>query len=45
VWLVGGEEDDVEAFLDAVEADEAEHDHDHGGDDDHDHTHDEPAAD
>lgn len=42
VWLVGGEEEDVEAFLDAVEADDegedAEHDHDHG-DHDHDHPH------
>lgn len=36
VWLVGGEEDDVEAFLDAVEADDGEHEHDHG---DHDHEH------
>lgn len=31
IWLVGGEEDDVDAFLDAIEAGEdgAEHDHDH----------------
>jgi hypothetical protein len=29
VWLVGGEEDDVDAFLDAIEE---EHDHDHDGD-------------
>lgn len=36
VWLVGGEEEDVEAFLDAVEADE---DHEHGEDDGHDHSH------
>lgn len=35
IWLVGGEDDDVEAFLDAIEADE--HDHD---DDGHDHAHD-----
>lgn len=26
VWLIGGEEDDVESFLDAVELD-ADHDH------------------
>jgi hypothetical protein len=26
IWLVGGEDEDVEAFLDAIEAD---HDHDH----------------
>jgi hypothetical protein len=32
IWLVGGEDDDVEAFLDAIENDdEDEHDgHDHG---------------
>ena len=36
VWLVGGEEEDVEAFLDAVEADD---DHEHGEDDGHDHAH------
>ncbi|MCU1361309.1 MAG: hypothetical protein JWN99_2598 [Ilumatobacteraceae bacterium] len=35
IWLVGGEDDDVEAFLDAIEADE--HDHDHEGGHDHDH--------
>lgn len=34
IWLVGGEDDDVEAFLDAIEADD--HDHDHDG---HDHPH------
>ncbi len=28
VWLVGGEDDDVDAFIDAIE-DEADHDHDH----------------
>jgi hypothetical protein len=33
IWLVGGEDDDVEAFLDAIE--EQQHDHDH----DHDHDH------
>src|SRR5687768_13429064 len=32
VWLVGGEDDDVEVFLDAIETD----DHDHDG---HDHEH------
>lgn len=40
IWLVGGEEADVDAFLDAVEADEDgdhDHDHDHDG---HDHGHD-----
>jgi hypothetical protein len=31
IWLVGGEDDDVEAFLDAIEH---EDDHDHDG---HDH--------
>ncbi len=34
IWLVGGEDDDVEAFLDALE--DNEHDHEH----DHDHPHD-----
>ena len=38
IWLVGGEEDDVDAFLDAIEDDDpddvVEHGHDH-------HTHDE----
>jgi hypothetical protein len=29
IWLVGGEDDDVEAFLDAIESDEHDHDHDH----------------
>ena len=33
IWLVGGEDDDVEAFLDAIEH---EGDHDHDG---HDHDH------
>lgn len=42
IWLVGGEDDDVEAFLDAIEQDNGhdhdghDHDHDHG---DHDHSH------
>ena len=36
VWLVGGEENDVEAFLDAIE--QHDHDHDHDGHD-HDHPH------
>ena len=31
IWLVGGDDDDVEAFLDAIE---------HGEEDDHDHGHD-----
>jgi len=34
VWLVGGEDDDVDAFLDAIEDDDPddveEHGHDHG---------------
>ena len=30
IWLVGGEEADVEAFLDALEEQEHDHDHDHG---------------
>jgi hypothetical protein len=36
LWLVSGEDDDVEAFLDWVEdgADDEDHDHKHG---DHDH--------
>jgi hypothetical protein len=34
IWLVGGEDDDVEAFLDAIEHDDDHDDHDH---DDHDH--------
>ncbi|CAB4544932.1 MAG: hypothetical protein F2534_02895 [Actinobacteria bacterium] len=29
IWLVGGEDDDVEAFLDAIESDHADHDHPH----------------
>ena len=29
IWLVGGEDDDVEAFLDAIEGDDHDHDHDH----------------
>jgi len=30
IWLVGGEDDDVEAFLDAIETDHDDHDgHDH----------------
>ncbi len=29
IWLVGGEEEDVDAFLDAIEDDEGDHDHDH----------------
>jgi hypothetical protein len=38
IWLVGGEDDDVEQFLDAIEERAHEHDHDH--DDGHDHGHD-----
>jgi ABC-type Zn2+ transport system substrate-binding protein/surface adhesin len=37
IWLVGGEDDDVEAFLDAIE--EQQHDHEHDHDHDHDHDH------
>jgi hypothetical protein len=29
IWLVGGEDEDVEAFLDAIEGDDHDHDHDH----------------
>lgn len=29
IWLVGGEDDDVEAFLDAIESDHDDDDHDH----------------
>lgn len=36
VWLVGGEDDDVEVFLDAIENPDDDHDHDHAG---HDHDH------
>jgi hypothetical protein len=40
IWLVGGEDDDVEAFLDAIENDHDrdghDHDHDH---EDHDYSH------
>lgn len=43
IWLVGGEDDDVEAFLDAIEeqaqAHDHEHDHDHGHPDGHSHDH------
>ncbi len=42
VWLVGGEDNDVEAFLDAIDNDETspEHGRDHGHDHDHgDHDH------
>jgi hypothetical protein len=28
IWLVGGEDEDVEAFLDAIEGEDDEHDHD-----------------
>ena len=41
IWLVGGEEDDVDAFLDAVEDEDDEdddHDHDHSQEG-HDHKH------
>lgn len=45
IWLVGGEEEDVDSFLDAIEDedgdhDHADHDHDHAGHGaDHDHAH------
>ncbi len=29
IWLVGGEDDDVEAFLDAIESDHDDDGHDH----------------
>ena len=36
IWLVGGDDDDVEAFLDAIEqAEDEDHGHSHDG-----HTHD-----
>jgi hypothetical protein len=35
IWLVGGEDEDVEQFLDAIE--ERAHDHEHDHDHDHDH--------
>ena len=38
IWLVGGEDEDVEQFLDAIE--ERAHDHGHGHDHEHDHDHD-----
>jgi hypothetical protein len=37
IWLVGGEDEDVEQFLDAIE--ERAHDHDHDHDHEHDHDH------
>jgi len=37
IWLVGGEDDDVDSFLDAIDD---EHDHEHGNGDGHDHDHD-----
>jgi len=40
IWLVGGEDDDVEAFLDAIESDDHDHDHDHDhGPNGHQHPH------
>ena len=40
-WLVGGEDTDIEAFVEATGLDDHEgHDHDHDG---HDHGHDHPA--
>lgn len=35
IWLVGGEDDDVDEFLDALEEQEQEHDHDHEHDGHH----------
>jgi hypothetical protein len=32
LWLVSGEDDDVEAFLEWVDADDDDHDHPHGDD-------------
>jgi hypothetical protein len=37
IWLVGGEDEDVEQFLDAIEERAHEHDDDHDHDHDHDH--------
>jgi hypothetical protein len=40
IWLVGGEDHDVEAFLDALETQQQDHEHDHDHDHDgHDHHH------
>ena len=40
IWLVGGDDDDVEAFLDALEhGDDGDHDHDHDGHGHDGHTH------
>ncbi len=40
IWLVGGEEDDVDAFLDAIEQGEHDHEgHEHSADGVHDHDH------
>jgi hypothetical protein len=40
IWLVGGEDDDVEAFLDAIEHDDDDDDdHDHEGHDHEGHEH------
>jgi hypothetical protein len=37
IWLVGGEDEDVEQFLDAIE--ERAHDHEHDEEHGHDHHH------
>jgi hypothetical protein len=42
IWLVGGEDDDVEAFLDAIEEQQHDRDHEHDHDHDHDHDHGHP---
>jgi len=43
IWLVGGEEDDVDAFLDAIEDGDGDHDHDGHDHEGHDHAgHDHP---
>ena len=38
-WLVGGEEDDLEAFIDATGLEDHDHEHDHDGHDHDDHGH------
>jgi hypothetical protein len=41
LWLVGGEDDDVDAFMDAIEPEDGDgdHDHDHEGHDHEGHDH------
>jgi hypothetical protein len=40
VWLIGGEDADVDLFIDAIEQPDDDHDHDHDHDHDDHHHHD-----